>query len=214
MFDMKRFLFFISAVSLSLLCGCSSNKPIVYQFGETYTFGVLFIDAKGDTIDNCEIKMKPGKASPWGQYGLRYDYDSCIEYPAYEENTSYSDNESGIELHPPRMGALAFTGILPYPTYSYPVGCIVSASGEIDIKQSTFTQSSGKTIQYKYEQQGIDTIQFRGNAIGCYMVQGENTSHHQDIGHYHVTYWFHPQYGFLRWEYILPKGNIVEISLK
>ena len=211
---MKRFLFFISAISLFLLCGCSSRKPIVYQFGETYTFGVLFINEKGDTIDNCEIKMKPSKTSPWGLYGLRYDYGSCLGNPAYYEETSYSDNEKGIELHPPRMGALTFTGILPYPSYAYPIGCSVSASGQIDIQQSTFTQATGKTIQYKYEQQGIDTIQFRGNAIECYIVQGENTSHHQDLGHYLVTYWFHPKYGFVQWEYILPNENIVELFLK
>lgn len=211
---MKRFLFFLSVATPLLLSGCSSQKPTVYQFGETYTFDVLFINEKGDTVDNCKIKMKIGKSSPWGQYGLRYDYDSCMGHPAYYEKTSFSDNEKGIELHPPRMGALAFTGILPYPSYSYPHGCIVSASGEIDIRKSTFKQASGKIVKYKYEQQGFDTIQFRGSAIECYIVHGENTSHHQDLGHYRAAYWFHPKYGFVRWEYTLSDNSIVILQLE
>ena len=211
---MKRFLFFISAVFPFLISGCSSQKPVVYQFGETYTFDVLFINEKGDTTDNCEIKMKPCKTSPWGQYGLHYNYDTCMGNPAYYEKTIYSDNENGIELHPPRMGALAFTGIVPFPTYTYPIGCMVSASGEMKILESTFAPATGKTIKYEYEQRGVDTILFRGDYIESYTVQGENTSHHDSLGHYHVMYWFHPKYGFIRWKYILPNDKTVEILLK
>ena len=191
-------------IAAMFFTGCSCHRSLVYQFGESYIYDVFFVDVTGDTTQSCSITMTPKKLSMFGDYGLRYDYEPCMGQPAYYENTSFIENSDGIELHPPRMGTMAFTEVVPYPNYHYPLGVIVSGTGEIDIRKSTFRQAEGKTISYEYKQDGTDTILFNGKPMECYLVTGKNTSHIEMLGRYCVTYWFHPTYGFIRWKYILP----------
>lgn len=197
-----------------LFVGCSSYEPVIMPFGKTYGYTVEMTDASDKCIsDLCRVRMTTSKKKYHGQFGLNYEYDSCMGYPMYTEHTGYIEDKDHIELHPPRMGMLAFTEVLPFPIYHLPVGCVATANGSLTVARSTFSKASGKTIEYRYEQSGEDTIFMEGEQLLCYTVVGENTNHHDDIGHYQVKYWFNPEYGFVRWIYTLPDGNKVWLIL-
>jgi hypothetical protein len=158
--------------------------------------------------------MSTLKNSVFGGTGLRYDYEKCGNQPAYYEITSYIDNENYIELHPPRMGLLSFTAVLPYPNYHYPEGCVVSINGETYFEKTTFAPAKGKTISYKSEQEGSETINHNGKEIKCYTITGENTNHIEELGQYRVKYFFNTTLGFVRWEYFLPNNEKIILQLK
>lgn len=197
-----------------IISACSSSRYSVYKPETSYSYQVIHINDKGDTINNCHLQMSMLKTSFFGSASLRYDYEKCGNNPAYYEITSYIDNENYVELHPPRMGMLSFTAILPYPNYHYPEGCVVSINGETYFEKTTFVPAKGKTISYKSEQEGSETLLYNGKEIECYTIKGENTSHIEELGQYKVRYYFHPTLGFVRWEYSLPSNEKIILELQ
>ena len=197
-----------------IISACSSSRYSVYKPETSYSYQVIHINDKGDTLSNCSLQMSTLKNSFFGEAGLRYDYEKCGNNPAYYEITSYIDNENYVELHPPRMGMLSFTAILPYPNYHYPEGCVVSINGETYFEKTTFAPAKGKTISYKSEQEGSETINHNGKEIKCYTITGENTNHIEELGQYRVKYFFNTTLGFVRWEYTLPNNEKIILQLK
>lgn len=197
-----------------IISACSSSRYSVYKPESKYCYQVIHINDKGDTISNCHLQMSMLKNSVFGGTGLRYDYEKCGNNPAYYEITSYIDNENCVELHPPRMGMLSFTAVLPYPNYHYPEGCVVSINGETYFEKTTFAPAKGKTISYKSEQESSETLLYNGKEIECYTIKGENTSHIEELGQYKVKYYFHPTLGFVRWEYSLPSNEKIILELQ
>ena len=82
------------------------------------------------------------------------------------------------------------------------------------MKKTTFALAKGKTISYKSEQKGSETINHNGKEIECYTIKGENTSHIEELGQYKVKYYFHSTLGFVRWEYTLPNNEKIIVQLK
>ena len=197
-----------------VISACSSSRYSVYKPETSYSYQVIHINDKGDTLSNCSLQMSTLKTSFFGEAGLRYDYEKCGNQPAYYEITSYIDNENYIELHPPRMGMLSFTAVLPYPNYHYPEGCVVSINGETYFEKTTFAPAKNKTISYKSEQKGSETINHNGKEIKCYTITGENTNHIEELGQYRVKYFFNTTLGFVRWEYTLPNNEKIILELK
>ena len=197
-----------------IISACSSSRYSVYKPENKYSYQVIQINEKGDTINNCHLQMSTLKNSVFGGTGLRYDYEKCGNNPAYYEITSYIDNENYVELHPPRMGMLSFTAILPFPNYHYPKGCVVSINGETYFEKTTFEPAKNKTISYKSEQKGSETINHNGKEIAGYTIKGENTSHIEELGQYRVKYFFNTTLGFVRWEYFLPNNEKIILQLK
>ena len=203
----------LTGISITI-SACSSGRYSVYKPENTYSYQVIHINDKGDTINNCHLQMSMLKNSFFGEAGLRYDYEKCGNNPAYYEITSYIDNENYVELHPPRMGMLSFTAILPFPNYHYPEGCVVSINGETYFEKTTFAPAKGKTISYKSEQEGSETLLYNGKEIECYTIKGENTSHIEELGQYRVKYFFNTTLGFVRWEYSLPNNEKIILELQ
>mgnify|MGYP003473678259 FL=1 len=203
----------LTLISITI-SACSSSRYSVYKPENTYSYQVIHINDKGDTLSNCSLQMSTLKNSFFGKAGLRYDYEKCGNNPAYYEITSYIDNEDCVELHPPRMGMLSFTAVLPYPNYHYPEGCVVSINGETYFEKTTFAPAKGKTISYKSEQEGSETLLYNGKEIECYTIKGENTSHIEELGQYRVKYFFNTTLGFVRWEYFLPNNEKIILQLK
>ena len=197
-----------------IISACSSSRYSVYKPETSYSYQVIHINDKGDTLSNCSLQMSTLKNSFFGEAGLRYDYEKCGNNPAYYEITSYIDNENYVELHPPRMGLLSFTAVLPYPNYHYPEGCVVSINGETYFEKTTFAPAKGKTISYKLEQEGEETINHNGKEIKCYTITGENTNHIEELGQYRVKYFFNTTLGFVRWEYTLPNNEKIILELQ
>ena len=197
-----------------IISACSSSRYSVYKPETSYSYQVIHINDKGDTLSNCSLQMSTLKNSFFGEAGLRYDYEKCGNNPAYYEITSYIDNENYIELHPPRMGMLSFTAVLPYPNYHYPEGCVVSINGETYFEKTTFKPARNKTIFYKSEQKDSETINHNGKEIECYTITGENTNHIEELGQYKVKYFFNTTLGFVRWEYTLPNNEKIILQLK
>ena len=203
----------ITLISI-VISACSSSRYSVYKPENKYSYQVIHINDKGDTLSNCSLQMSTLKNSFFGEAGLRYDYEKCGNNPAYYEITSYIDNENYVELHPPRMGMLSFTAILPFPNYHYPKGCVVSINGETYFEKTTFAPAKNKTIFYKSEQKGEEIILCKGKEIECYTITGENTNHIEELGQYKVKYYFNTTLGFVRWEYTLPNNEKIILELK
>lgn len=205
----------LGAMIFSLLAaGCSSYKPVIFPFGKTYVYSVTFVNANGNVTSQCKIRMTTSEKKFHGQFGLQYDYDSCAGQPMYIERTGY-DEDTGM------WSCFRHAWVRwPLPKWylsrdtTFRSAVSRRPRGEIAVARSTFSKANGKTIAYAYEQEGDTAVVFRGERIECHKVSGENTNHYDDIGHYHVEYWFHPNFGFVRWEYTLPDGGVVRLMLE
>lgn len=205
-FTRKQLLFYL--FSVVIFCGCSSYKHSIYNKGDSYLYEVSFINENNDTTNACTLTM-----FILSDNKIKYLYSQCDKQD-YLEMTTYKEDKNSIDLHPPRMGSLSFTGILPFPTYSYPIGCIAEATGEVVIKKSSFKQANGKTITYEYRQDGEDSLNAVKKNLKCFIVKGKNTNYEKELGQYYVKYWFNTTYGFVKWEYILPNEKRVVLLLK
>ncbi len=156
--------------SIIVFCGCSSYKHSIYKKVDSYLYEISFINENNDTTTTCSLTL-----SILSDKRINYLYSQCDKRD-YLETTTYNKSKNAIDLHPPRMGNLYFTGILPFPTYSYPIGCIVEATGEIIIKKSTFKQAKGKTITYEYRQDGEDSLIYNKEKLECFIIKGKNTN--------------------------------------
>ncbi|MCH3923389.1 MAG: hypothetical protein LKE30_00510 [Bacteroidales bacterium] len=195
---------------------CSSTNPKVYKKGMSFDYDVIMTDSNGKQEDTCSITMTidGGVTIDRQQKKLKYYYSPCLDKNYYEETTGYIDDGKTISLHPPRLSYMSFTEIVPFPTFTLPIGVETSTKGTLTVKESTFKQLNGKEVEYEYNQEGVDTLLINNQKIVCYLVKGKNTNQIKEFGQYSCTYYFNERYGFVKWVYIKPNGEKVEMILK
>lgn len=208
-------------VLLIVIYSCTDKSETddnkIYTDDREWTFKVAFKDATGKVADTCTLKLQVGEKSlasiMAGQKGIAYVYDNCDEPVAYKETTGVDESEEGIFLHSPRLGAFAFTEVIPFPTINYPAELKTSSEIELKVIKSTFKPAENKTIKQILERTITDTITYKGAKLVCFIVEGKNTNYIKEIGQYTGTYWFNEQYGFVRLLYKKPDGSTIDLVL-
>ena len=56
-----------------IISACSSSRYSVYKPENKYSYQVIHINDKGDTLSNCSLQMSTLKNSFFGEAGLRYN---------------------------------------------------------------------------------------------------------------------------------------------
>ncbi|MEE1897026.1 hypothetical protein V1389_01675 [Flavobacterium rakeshii] len=219
-----RFLPLATALAIVTgLSGCGQKKTTpdegnaIYSDGKEWTYNVTFSDSSGTALSNCTLKLSVGSSSVasvfTGQKGITYNYTNCDSNQSFEETTGVDESTEGIFLHPPRLGAFAFTEVVPFPRINYPPELITSSEVELTVRKSAFKPAENKTFQHTIERTVTDTLTFKNSKVVCYVVEGRNTNYIKEIGQYKGKYWFSPKYGFVQLLYYKPDGSTVDLLL-
>lgn len=204
----------LSGLLLCLCVSSCSSYSGLFPNGKTWSYKIDFYNKNSELEDSTLMRMVV--KSNWvaalsNQIPIVYYYS--LDGLSYEENTGAIDNKDHISVHSPRFGALNFTEVLPMPTLSKPFGAEFTSISETTVSKSTMKILSGKTINQKSEYVGKDSLVLFGKTIPCFKIKAENTDLYELVGHYVAYYWFNDRYGFVRFQYIKPSGEKVNIQL-
>lgn len=217
---MRKYTYFITLIFLLITvssCSNAQNKSSnIYSENREWTFNAKFTDNKGIPLDSCFIKMKVSKPHLVSfiakQIPIIYTYE--INAKKYEEKTGVEENESGVFIHPPRLGIFSFLQVPPMPSITYPLNSIVEKEIELNTLKSEFKPASGKKIKQQLKQNNeIVTWLFKNQEIECVKVVGQNINYTEEIGTFKAEYWFNEVYGFVKMRYVKPDNTVLEITL-
>lgn len=201
-------------ISLCFFVSSCSSYSTLFQKGRTWEYRVDFYTKTHELKDSALIKMVV--KSNWvallaNQIPIVYYY--TIDGLSYEEKTGAIDNKDNVSIHSPRFGSLSFTEVLPMPTISKPIGYSFKSISTTTVSKSTMSILNSKSIKQKAEYIGKDSLMLFGKAIYCFKIKAENLDLYNLVGHYTAYYWFNKKYGFIRFLYKKPSGEIVDIKL-
>lgn len=170
----------------------------------SYTQTVIcynYLNKKGltsDTVWDASNFSKPGAKIP------------CNEL------TGVVDNSKNIFLHPPRQSTFKILELSPFPMYYLDESVkswqwnVVIGSYYLDPR---WISAKGKiTAHYFYTRQSNEFLQTAFGQLECKVIQATGTSDEKELNTKLKSY-FHPNYGFVRLEYVNVDGSKIILEL-
>jgi hypothetical protein len=205
----------------------------IYRKGKEWEYRTTFFDKNGSVKDSQFVVLSVTGEDFLGQTGIRYKYmdgnGKKIEYESKtvtdtsgtttiisgikaEEQTGIIENSKKIWLHPPRATAnFRFTELTAFPEIQKPFIKGKKWKGLLSIGKG-WGKWEGFEVKNYYEivgQKDVSTSLM--NFTGCWQV---DTKAESKEGIYKTTYYFHPKYGFVLWEYTNPDSTKVILDLE
>ena len=206
----------ILPMSLFIFISCSAqDAESIFTLGKKWVYSCTFYSKEQKIIDSFTIAMKIQSnltALLSQQIPIMYEYP--YDGKMIQETTGIIEDETGISIHQPRLGDLYFTAILPMPSVNFPLESKTKSEIETKILKSSFHQINGKTIKQAKRSLGVDSLNYKSELIKCYVFEAENLNYIPEIGRYKMRYWFNEKYGFVRYLYTTPEGNVIDIKLE
>lgn len=122
------------------------------------------------------------------------------------------ENEDEVFMHPFRSNQYDFTEIAPFPEIQKPIQVGQKWKGELEIGKGWGDWSN--TIwknKYKVISRG-DKIVKETNIKDCYKIRAIQKNGR--LGKSILEYWYHPNHGFLEFNYTNPEKQTLKITLK
>jgi len=130
------------------------------------------------------------------------------------EKTGVVENGKRVSIHPPRFAYMSFAEIAPQPSVNFPISVGVSRETSLSIVKG-WDSLNNKTIKQHEEVIAFEDINLFGRQYkNCAVTVGENINHIQEVGQYHVKYWFDKNDGFVKIVYTKPDSVRIELLLK
>ena len=158
------------------------------------------------------IKPRVFKKTNKNQTEIYYSYEPN---PKIVSSTGIVENEENIWVHPPRSGFFFFFETCPFPyiKLNKPVGYKWTDSMSIGSHWSDKKWGlwEGRLLlNYEYEISGKERIHTNIGEFDCIVV---NAIARSNIGKSSLKYYFSPEYGFVKLEYILFTGVEIELNI-
>jgi len=206
----------ISLCFILLFTGCNEPNKFFLNRESLLTYSLSSIDAKGN-IKDCG-KLKVNIEPSWKMWfafdqTMSYQYKDCETGDSLYEITGFFLDEHNFDLHPPRLGSLYFTEILPFPSVSIPISIGNSKTSELTVAKSTFNQLNGKKVNTSLEVTDTFRVNYRNKSELVYRLKGENTNLIKELGQFHCEYLVSPQIGFIEMKFRKPDGTMLKLVL-
>ncbi|MDD5529364.1 MAG: hypothetical protein PHX21_04965 [bacterium] len=217
---------FLSTLYTTSATKIYANKQYeIYTPGREWAYKTFFLNTKGDTVKTGNITLKtPPKASHYRKKALW-----CYTDKTLNEERPIEEDDYGIVVYPPTKQDFQFTKIATFPQFIYYIsGPFVDT---IDGEEWVVRQrgmSSG--FSYKKGDKEIISIKEGTPRIEYYKPSGQkdistpagefkncwqiDTKGRISTEIYKTIYYFHPEYGFVRWEYTKPDSTQVIFVLE
>lgn len=183
------------------------EEATIYKAGREWVYRGKFLNSNGEVTSSQSITLNiPGGDFLGQQIMIKWSYEK-----GGAEVTGIIDNPKRVWSHPPRGGDFRFTELTSFPEIIKPFKKGDKWGGVLHIGQG-WGELEGLDINNYYEvigQKDVSTA-FK-NFKDCWQVDTRTES---KKGNYKVTYYFHPEYGFVRWEYTNPDSTKVILDLE
>ncbi|MDD2889194.1 MAG: PDZ domain-containing protein [bacterium] len=175
----------------------------IYKAGREWIYKGSFLDIKGKVTSSQSVTLKiPGGDFLEQQIKIRWSYEE-----GSSEETGVIDDSKEVWIHPPREGDFKFTELTAFPEIHKPFIKGKKWEGVLSIGKG-WGKWEGLTIKNAHEIVGQKDV---SNFTGCWQV---DTKAESKEGIYKATFYFHPEYGFVRWEYTKPDSTKVILDLE
>jgi len=206
-------------IATTMIC-CSSvdTDNIIYKINRVFKYRVVVIDGKthDTTYHKINLKVKEREFPQvfFEQTAVEWHYiDEKQGNSHLIERTGVCENKTNVYLHPPRMSYMSFTQIAPHPDVTFPLRVGNTSEGELKIVKG-WDSLDGKTIKNYCTVKALKDEKIQNNVYkDCYLIEGENTNYVDELGVYHVKFWFNKDFGFVKLEYHKPDSTIVAMEL-
>jgi hypothetical protein len=189
----------------------------IYKPGREWQYKGYFLDNKSDTIDFQVVGLKvTGKDFLGQQIEIMWNYyekasgaNSLVITKG--ERTGVINDSQTVWIHPPRMSDFSFTELTPFPHVRKPLTEGNEWKSMLNIGKG-WGEWENLTVKESYKaigQKDVSTLMKK--LPNCWQVDATGES---EAGTYKITYYFHPQYGFVRWEYTKPDSTKVILDLE
>jgi len=214
--EIYKYKMFVSGKQIDI--GSTENTFIkIYLPNKVFQFRAFYISAMNDTLtDNLvefkitshifEIIHNPRFEGVWT---FNYNRDDSLLlagiYPTnvWVDSTGclITENESQIQIYPPRCNQFAFTEIIYFPSIS-PLYLKQGYKWESQTQIHTYTVKEWENTFFYHKSEIIGKRNFLllGKHLECWIIKGE--SFNQDFGISYFEYLFNEEYGFVRMEWI------------
>ncbi len=158
------------------------------------------------------IKPRIFKRTNKNQTEIYYSYEPN---PRIVSSTGIVENAENIWIHPPRDGFFKSLETCPFPyiKVNKPTGYIWTDSMSIGNHWSNMKWGfwDGRLLlNYEYEIKGKEKIHTKIGELNCIVV---NAVANSNIGQSGLKYYFSPEYGFVKLEYLLFTGLQIELNI-
>ncbi|MEO0554646.1 MAG: hypothetical protein AAF149_15685 [Bacteroidota bacterium] len=127
-----------------------------------------------------------------------------------ESATGIIDNEKTMFLHPFRHNQYYFTEIAPFPQVIYPLHVGKAWSAALNIGGG-WGIWDGIRLETAYRVVNKESLTINGNEYNnCWKISSSATS---EVGISYLTMWFHEEFGFVKFNYVIYSGQILQIEL-
>ncbi|NVO10314.1 MAG: hypothetical protein HXX16_10165 [Bacteroidales bacterium] len=133
------------------------------------------------------------------------------------KSTGVKETPSEIFLHPPRHDQYAILEFSPFPIVHFPLSVGKEWVWSLLIGQA-WAKLAGITnyekdykFEYSYKVTGKTTFKFKGESIGCYVVEANCKS---PFGNSRLITFFNDNYGFVKMDYLNMDGSRFVFSLE
>ena len=213
----------IFSILISLLgTSCSGTVDAdnhIYKPGREFYYDVYEIHhGAKDTVFH-EIKLVVNEPEfpqfLFEQTAVEWHYLDIIEGDGYmKAATGVVEDSGNVYLHPPRKFYMSFAQIPPHPDIHLPVRMGNRSEHELVIEKGWGDTLNGKTIKSFLKVTGTENLVLGNNEYNdCFIFEGNTLNYADELGVYYAKYWFHKDFGFVKFHYIKPDSSAVIMEL-
>ncbi|MDD5528461.1 MAG: hypothetical protein PHX21_00345 [bacterium] len=205
----------------------------IYRKGKEWRYRATFFDKNGSVKDSQFVVLSVTGEDFLGQTGIRYKYmegngknlewvtdsskatssNHLIVYHQIKgtEETGIIEDSKKVWMHPPREASFRFTELTAFPEIQKPFTKGKQWKNILQIGKG-WGKWEGFEVKKYYEivgQKDVSTSLM--NFTGCWQV---DTRAESKEGIHNATFYFHPKYGFVLWEYTNPDSTKVILDLE
>lgn len=198
--------------------------PRLFRRGQQFTYQVAHRPAPGAAarLDTLTIWCY-GKYKPEDHYGALQVGDTLqrkvgFGYGPGAAPTAFAgviEDETTLWSHPPREGAYRILELSPFPYLQFPLHPGKQWTDSLDVgawysDPAWAVWQGDMRVRSTYAVQGQKPLQTPFGRLSCWVIHATATCHK---GSSTLELWYHPQYGFVRLNYLTLNRQIIDLGL-
>ncbi len=208
------------------------KKREVFKPCRSMIYRAIWKDKSGNEITNSRIKIM-ASGTRWEfatesqdeiVYQLEFSEYDKIQTEKHQLNKALEsrrwmdkgyegiiENVEEIWMHPMRANQYSFTEVAPFPEVKLPLSVGKKWSGNLTIYDGwgDWSNTSGYMQYEVIKQQDLELVY--GNLKDCWLIVSKATF---PFGESELNFWFHPELGFVKKEYLNYGGQTLSIELE
>lgn len=191
----------------------------IYVPGREFHYKVYIIqnETKDTVFHDIKLVVKNPEfpQSLFGQTAVEWHYFDVKKDDGYlVERTGVAEDSGHVYLHPPRMSYMGFAQIPPHSSIHLPIRLGSRAEHELRIEKGWGDTLNGKTIKSFLEVTGLENLVLGDSEYkDCFIFEGNTLNYVDELGMYYAKYWFHEDFGFVKFHYVKPDSSVVIMEL-